>query len=712
VVLSWSSTNATSANIAGLGAKSPNGSATVYPDSTGYYSGTFTGAGGTVSCTANITVTQVNPQPTCAISADKVSISKGESFTLSWSSTNATSASITSIGSVSANGSRTLSPTVTTTYTGTFTGAGGTVTCSKSITVKESSTQPLPTCAMNVSPSTIDVGGSSTLSWSSSNTSSVVIDKIGTVSNYYGSRTISPIVTTTYTGTFTGAGGSVTCSATLYVNKPVVLPTCTLNASPKTINQGESSTLSWTSTNAAVVYFNNGITNNNVNGSLTVSPTQTTTYEAVFSTCDGICGELVTCTETITVIPPTGNTPTCSMTITPQSVNNGEPATLTWTTTNVVSGNISPSIGNVGPNGSTNLNTVVTYSGGVPLALGNMYTGTFLGTDGSTVNCEAQLLIKIPPTAPTCTMTASPSSIASGGSSTLTWTTTNVVTSSNQGSSFIDHGIGPVEANGSRVVTPSTNTTYTGTFYGTDGSMITCSAPVTIISSPAPSCTLTANPSSINQGGSSVLTLTTQNVTSVSLTPYFHVIAGSLTAQGGSVTVAPTVNTIYTVNVSGPYGTSSCSAPVTIGSVNNTPSCQLSINPTAVVKGGSATLTWSSQNVTSGNIDNGVGSVSTGGSMSITPSDATTYTGSFTGPNGSVTCSASISVSTKCLVNCGGGGNDQPNVTLNGKPFTIEHEPSYVYLSQVPYTGFIEKIINGVKFIFVEVPTFIMVHVQ
>ncbi len=69
-----------------------------------------------------------------------------------------------------------------------------------------------------------------------------------------------------------------------------------------------------------------------------------------------------------------------------------------------------------------------------------------------------------PPPAPTITLSASPSTIEKGQSSTLTWKTTNATNVSVSG------GVGSVEPSGSRLVNPSSSTTYTATASGPGGS--------------------------------------------------------------------------------------------------------------------------------------------------------------------------------------------------------------------------------------------------
>jgi hypothetical protein len=82
-----------------------------------------------------VKVVAVPKTPTCTISASDSSIVRGDSAVLTYSSTNATSGSITGIGSVGTSGSRTVNPIFNTTYTYTVTGEGGNATCSTAIAV-------------------------------------------------------------------------------------------------------------------------------------------------------------------------------------------------------------------------------------------------------------------------------------------------------------------------------------------------------------------------------------------------------------------------------------------------------------------------------------------------------------------------------------------------------------------------------------------------
>jgi peptidoglycan-associated lipoprotein len=75
-------------------------------------------------------------RPTVTLQASSTLIQKGESATLTWSSTNATSLSLSpGIGSVTAEGSTRVTPSDSTTYTLTATGPGGTADATARVSV-------------------------------------------------------------------------------------------------------------------------------------------------------------------------------------------------------------------------------------------------------------------------------------------------------------------------------------------------------------------------------------------------------------------------------------------------------------------------------------------------------------------------------------------------------------------------------------------------
>ena len=76
-------------------------------------------------------------QPTVTLSADPGSIKKGESSTLSWTSTNATQLTVApEVGTVNAQGSTKVSPSDSADYTITASGPGGSATATARVTVE------------------------------------------------------------------------------------------------------------------------------------------------------------------------------------------------------------------------------------------------------------------------------------------------------------------------------------------------------------------------------------------------------------------------------------------------------------------------------------------------------------------------------------------------------------------------------------------------
>jgi hypothetical protein len=159
--------------------------------------------------------------PTVSLTASSSTILLGQSVTLTWSSTYASSVQSTAgtgftVTSSTINGNITLKPTVTTTYRITMKGAGGDLVYAETTVAV---TQPAPTVSITATPQTIAAGGSTSLTWSCSNATSCVVSGPGVTSTALnGTLVISPSATVTYTITATGLGGTTSESTTITVN--------------------------------------------------------------------------------------------------------------------------------------------------------------------------------------------------------------------------------------------------------------------------------------------------------------------------------------------------------------------------------------------------------------------------------------------------------------------------------------------------------------
>ncbi len=135
-----------------------------------------------------------------------------------WISTDALSCAIApGIGTVDHHGSIQVAPAETTTYTITATGPGGE---SDPVSVIVIVAQPAPTVTLAALPETIARGQSTTLTWTSTDADSCVIDPGNTAVGCNSFATVTPNNTTTYTITATNAMGSATATAMVIVIVP------------------------------------------------------------------------------------------------------------------------------------------------------------------------------------------------------------------------------------------------------------------------------------------------------------------------------------------------------------------------------------------------------------------------------------------------------------------------------------------------------------
>ena len=206
----------------------------------------FTGASGTTPATDSVQITVLDEPddapPTINSFTAPSSIDFGDSVTLAWTTTDATSVeirvrisglTIDTLTGLSVNGSTTYTPGSlgTINFQLRATNAEGTTTDSESVTVNL--VLPLPTIdSFSVSPTTIDVGDSVMISWETSDATSVLVER-GAVTPFgtnYATLSTSPSGSTTYTPPniqwrafriqATSSGGTVTQTRTITINNP------------------------------------------------------------------------------------------------------------------------------------------------------------------------------------------------------------------------------------------------------------------------------------------------------------------------------------------------------------------------------------------------------------------------------------------------------------------------------------------------------------
>ncbi len=610
-------------------------------------------AGGSCNDTVVVTKTVVNtPSPTCDIRTNLSVVSAGEAYTISWNGTPSTGTTFRVNGVVVApTDSATYSFRAvnnTEKYTMTGTNSGG--TCTDEVTVTKKAPE-IRTCDVRASATSIATGGSITLTWATQGFSDIKINGVA-VTGANGTKTYTNIqANTTYTLTAKTADGTGNCTATVTVIcvPPVVLPpSCVITANPYTITAGGSSNLSWTSQNAVSASLNQSIGSVAVNGTRSVSPSNTTTYTMTVTNSAGVTA---TCARAITVTPVVVPAPTCALYGNPHTIDAGNSARLTWTSQNAVTGIINQGVGEVNPTNTAGYRDVSPSNT-------TTYTMTVTNSAGVTATCAKTITVVPRPEAPVCnSFTANPATITRGGNSTLSWNTTNVTAVT------INNGVGAVAVYGSTSVSPIDTVTYTLTATGANNQQVSCPVTVTVSNPPEdtkPVCeSFTASPNSLpNGGGNTTLTWNTSRATNVSISPNIGAVA-----TDGQRLVSVTNSTTYTLTARDADNDSdTCTAQVTVAPVNPPViTCSANVNftasPTSIREGQSTNLAWNTNGITSVRFDNGISTTGLSGSVSVNPTSDRTYTLTASNGTDTINCPISINVDED---NGGGGGGGTP----------------------------------------------------
>lgn len=239
--LSWTTENVPDGGVAitpGVGTALPhNGIATVTPTQTTTYRLTATAPGpaGNVSQSAEVTITVSSggvPR-VLGFSATPPEIAPGGSSNLVWNVENATKVTIDNgVGDVPLSGTKAVTPAATTTYTLTATNGQGSVVATAVVTV----TAPVRIVNFTAAPNRINLGQSSTLTWSTTGATDAVITGIGTVP-VNGSMQVKPTADTIYTLIAYGRLQQVSADALVtVVQPPPRVPVCNAGPNQETFN--------------------------------------------------------------------------------------------------------------------------------------------------------------------------------------------------------------------------------------------------------------------------------------------------------------------------------------------------------------------------------------------------------------------------------------------------------------------------------------------
>ena len=466
---------------------------------------------------------------------------------------------------------------------------------------------------------TITSGESVTIEWTTSNALSAQFN--GSNVSVDGSQSVSPTSTTTYTLVAyendednQDTGRSDSESVTVTVGDPPPTPAPVVDsfvADPDTIESGESTTLRWMTSNALEVRINGQIVN--IDGTLSRSPTTDRTYTLIAYEFTGQGGrsDSESVTVTVTEVPEDPDPVIDSFSRSPATIIIGQSVTLTWTSTNGLSASINQGVGDVSVNGSTT---------DTPTSTGTKtYTLTVwrdAGKSGPSVSQSVSVEVLTP--APVIdSFVTDPSTITSGDSTTLRWTTSNALSLTLSNQDF------PVD--GSFSVSPtSTRTYFIRAYENADKTGRSVGASVTVTVVPPPVIdSFSASSTSIQAGDSVILSWETTDATSVSL-------GSSSVSLDGDSTVTPSVTITYVLratNAAGTTVTRSITITVTSGVDPTIDSFSADQNTLVLIPpdtSASTVLRWTTTDALSVRLDGN--DVSVDGSQQIEISQTTSYT--------------------------------------------------------------------------------------
>lgn len=332
VRLTWNTTNATSVVIDhGVGAVAADGSKTVFVDANTTFTLTAKGAGGNDTCTVPVHVAPAKVATCDSFTASPSNLPYGGgNVTLTWNTTNANSVVINNgVGTVAADGSKTVYVQNDTTFTLTAQGTDGNDSCQATVHVGNAVS---PHCDyLRASDNYVEEGDRVTLSWETTNADNVSINHgIGSVARD-GSMNVTVYDDITYVLTAQNDGRQDSCSVTIHVENQPEHPRCDyFRVDDSSVEEGDRVTLEWGTTNADRVYIDNGIGYVDDNGSETVRVYNDETYElTVYNN-----GEEDTCRVHVNVDQHQAKTPRCELDVSDDRVNAGDTVTLEWNTDN------------------------------------------------------------------------------------------------------------------------------------------------------------------------------------------------------------------------------------------------------------------------------------------------------------------------------------------------------------------------------------------
>lgn len=421
------------------------------------------------------------------------------------------------------------------------------VGCVNESSSSQKKSEATPSVTLSVTSDSVNYGDSVTVNWLSTNANTCSASGAWSGSkNISGSETVNGLVEDSeFILECSGSGGTQASSKKVSVKIPQ--PTASISASPSSVAYGAKTTLTWSSKHVKECTASGAWS-----GSVALSGTQTTMgllADSTFTlTCSGVGGSTST-SALVSVTPPvqSPDAPMVSFSASAMTVDYDGSTMLTWSSTNATTCEASGGWSGVkttsGSQNLTNLKSTQTYT---------------LSCTGSGGTTSADLNILVLPPPPTVNLSASSTSIAYNGSVKLTWSSSGADSCLAEGS-----WSGPKGTSGSQDVSGLTATsTYTLGCTGSGGTTKK-SVTVSVAAPPAPTLTLSANPTSLAYNGSTTLTWSSSNASSCTASGGW---SGTKTLSDSEIVSGLTATKTFTLDCTGAGGAVSRSVTVTVTS--------------------------------------------------------------------------------------------------------------------------------------------------
>ena len=349
-------------------------------------------------------------------------------------------------------------------------------------------------------------------------------------------------------------------------------PAVAITASPDTVCAGENTHLYWNSANATTVHIDQGIGYVDNQGDKFVPVNQTSTFKITGTNGTGVTAEAwVTVTVTGSCGPTSftsTKTATRSATAHCPAGQTGNPVTRTETRSATETSTISQADADSKAQSAAEA----------------------AAQSAASQSAQAALVCTNPPQNPTVSLTANPNSVNYGGSSTLVWNSTNATGCTASGGWAGSRGTSGSTSTGALFGT----TTFNITCFNSSGQSASDSVTVSVTQQPQnPTVTLTANPNSVQYGGSSNLTWTSQNATSCSATSGTNGWSGSKGLSGNFNTGALFGTTTYVLTCFNSAGQSASDSETVTVSGQQQNNASVTTHPATNITTASATLNGS-----------------------------------------------------------------------------------------------------------------------